>query len=58
MHRIDCVKYGIAAAVVAAAFVAGTAFGQPSPPAQSKGVTIATPAVLDLGTIVDSIPGR
>ncbi len=58
MRKIHCFRIGVLAALIGSAFVAGTAYSQQVAPRERKGVTIATPAVLDLGTIVDSIPGR
>lgn len=58
MVKNNCTVIGTAAALIGAAFIAGTAFAQQTPPTQSKGVKIEPPTILDLGTIVDSIPGR
>jgi quercetin dioxygenase-like cupin family protein len=57
MVKNTLVRFGMVAASVGAAFVAGTAFGQQAAPTQSKGVR-SEPVNLDLGTIVDPIPGR
>ena len=58
MRKNDCLKIGVVVGLVGTSWLAGTAYSQQVAPKERKGVTIATPAVLDLGTIVDSLPGR
>ena len=43
---------------LALAFGLGTVFGESAPPAQSKGVRISEPVVLDLGPWADDMKGR
>ena len=57
MCKIKWLKIVVLAGLVGT-FVGATAYSQQVTPTERKGVTIATPAVLDLGTIVDSLPGR